>query len=258
VSRAGSHDADAGAVAIVTGAGGGIGAAVCHRLALSGRSVVAVDVDPQAAARTCDEISAAGARCVAVPADVTEAADVQRVIRTAVDRFGSLDTVVNAAGVEGVVRPLSEYPDDVFDQVMRVNTRGVFLMMKHALPALRGSSRAGIVNIASTSGIRGRAHLAAYVASKHAVVGLTRTAALERPTTGVRVNAVLPGPIETRMIRALEADARDHLGIGIGRATTVSYGQPADVAHVVEFLASAAARHVNGATWVVDDATTAA
>ncbi|MFG1625816.1 SDR family NAD(P)-dependent oxidoreductase [Kribbella sp. NPDC049227] len=236
----------AGAVAIVTGAGGGIGAAVCHRLTLSGWSVVAVDIDPDAVACTGD-------RCLSLRADVTDTADVQHMITRTVSELGSLDTVVNAAGVEGAVRRLDEYPEDAFDQVMRVNVRGVFLVMKHAFPALRGSKRASIVNIASTSGIRGRANLAAYVASKHAVVGLTRTAALERPTSGVRVNAVLPGPIDTRMIHAIES-----AGTGIDRAGPASMGQPEDVAHVVEFLASAASRHVNGATWVVDDATTAA
>ncbi|MGP1615608.1 MAG: SDR family NAD(P)-dependent oxidoreductase, partial [Pollutimonas bauzanensis] len=169
-------------------------------------------------------------------------------------RLGPITAFSNNAGIEGVVAPIHLYPDEVFDRLFQVNAKGVFLGLKHMLARMMPRGEGAIVNTASTSSIRGRAGLAGYVATKHAVLGLTRVAALDVAGTGVRVNAVLPGPVETRMIRALDKQA-GHLG-GIRRAGASAYANPEDVASVIAFLLSAQAAHVNGAAWVVDDAVT--
>lgn len=245
--------------AVVTGAGGGIGRAICLRLAGAGWQVVASDIHGEAAGETAAMCREAGGQGVAHAADVGDEASVIALIRFAQAQGAGLRAFVNNAGIEGVVAPLAEYPVDMFDAVMRVNTRGVFLCMRHALRAMADGG--AIVNVASTSAVRGRARLAAYVASKHAVLGLTRVAALEAAQAGVRVNAVLPGPIRTRMIAALDRMATQGAvgtDAGIVRATPAAYGTPEDVAGVVAYLLGDDACHVNGAAWVVDAGSTVA
>lgn len=242
-------------VAIVTGAGGGIGAAVCARLAAGGWAVVLAD-------RSAGTTAEAEARCRALDApadtfagDVTDADYVRELVAFALRRHGRLDAFVGNAGIAGQVKPLADYPDDAFDLVMNVNVRGMFLCLKHAMPALR--ERGGsFVATASTSAIRGRANLSAYVASKHAVLGLVRSAALECMGSGVRVNAVLPGPIQTPMIDAINDMAAQHGGVA--RAAHAAYGRPEDVANTVAFLLSPDASHMNGAALVVDAGSTVA
>ena len=147
-------------------------------------------------------------------------------------------------------------PDDVFDRLLQVNVKGVFLGLKYVLARMIPRGWGAIVNTASTSAIRGRAGLSGYVASKHAVLGLTRTAALEVAGTRIRVNAILPGPIESRMIRELD-DQASRNAQDFKRAGAARYGKPENIADVVAFLASDGAAHVNGAAWVVDDGITA-
>ncbi|MGU3492939.1 SDR family NAD(P)-dependent oxidoreductase [Xanthobacteraceae bacterium A53D] len=237
-------------VALVTGAGGGIGRAIALHLAATGHDVAAVDRDRAAAEETARQVAAAGREALALAADVTVAAEVERFVAETEDRLGPIAAFANNAGIEGVVAPIFDYPDDMFDQVMAVNVRGTFLGLKHVLARMRARGTGAVVNTASTSSVRGRPALAGYVASKHAVLGLTRVAALDMAGTRVRVNAVLPGPIDTRMIHALDAQAQ--AAGGIRRAGTAAYGQAADVASVVGFLLSDAAAHVNGAAWTVD------
>lgn len=188
---------------------------------------------------------------------MTDREEVEALVREVADRHG-LGALVNNVGVEGAVRPLEAYPEDVFERVMRTNVHSVFLGLRAALPYLKERGSGAVVNTASTSGIRGRANLAGYVASKHAVVGLTKVAALEVAGTGVRVNAVLPGPIETRMIRAINEETQALTGTGVNRAATVPYGRVDDVAAAVAHLVSPDARHLNGAEYVVDGGGTVA
>jgi NAD(P)-dependent dehydrogenase (short-subunit alcohol dehydrogenase family) len=244
-------------VALVTGAGGGIGRAIALRLAAD-HDLALLDRDESSGSETSRMVEARGRRAVFLRADMAVAAQVVAAVAEAEARLGPIDAFANNAGIEGVVAPVHLYPDDVFDQLMAVNVRGVFLGLKHVLARMLPRGRGTIVNTASTSAIRGRAGLSAYVASKHAVLGLTRSAALDVAGTGIRVNAVLPGPIETRMIRSLDAQARQGGEGAIRRSGAAPYGGPEDVAGVVAFLMSDAAAHVNGAAWTVDAAATVA
>ncbi|WP_431201209.1 SDR family NAD(P)-dependent oxidoreductase [Bradyrhizobium betae] len=244
-------------VALVTGGGGDIGRAIALRLARMSDAVAIVDRDEAAANAVARLVEDGGGKALAISADVASARDTAAFIETVEARLGPIGIFANNAGIEGVVAPLHQYPDDTFDRVLQVNVKGVFLGLKHVLARMIPRGAGTIVNTASTSAIRGRAGLAGYVASKHAVLGLTRTAALEVGGTKIRVNAVLPGPIESRMIRELEGQSRDN-AVALRRNGAAAHGRPQDVANIVAFLASDEAAHVNGAAWVVDGGMTVA
>lgn len=243
-------------VALVTGGGGDIGCAIALRLARNCRAVAIVDIDQAAAEQTAHLVQAAGCKAMAIRADVSSPQQSAGFVDTVEAGLGPIGIFANNAGIEGVVVPLHEYPDDVFDRLMQVNVKGVFLGLKYVLARMIPRGWGTIVNTASTSAIRGRAGLSGYVASKHAVLGLTRTAALEVAGTRIRVNAILPGPIESRMIRELN-DQASRNAQDFKRAGSARYGKPENIADVVAFLASEGAAHVNGAAWVVDDGITA-
>jgi NAD(P)-dependent dehydrogenase (short-subunit alcohol dehydrogenase family) len=225
------------------------------RLAQGGADIAIVDIDADQGEETARLVEGLGRRAIFIRADVSEEEEVRAYIGAAEARLGPMTAFVNNAGIEGVIAPIFDYPVKVFDKLLAVNTRGVFLGLKYALAQMRGHGRGAVVNIASTSSIRGRAGLAGYVAAKHAVLGLTRVAALDMAGTGIRVNALLPGPIDTRMIHALDEQARE-AGKPVQRTGRSDYGSPEDVAHVAAFLLSDNARHVNGAAWTVDAAST--
>jgi NAD(P)-dependent dehydrogenase (short-subunit alcohol dehydrogenase family) len=243
-------------VALVTGGGGDIGRAIALRLGRMSRAVAIVDIDQAAAEQTAHLVEAVGCKAMAIRADVSSPQQSAGFVDTVEAGLGPIGIFANNAGIEGVVVPLHEYPDDVFDRLMQVNVKGVFLGLKYVLARMIPRGWGTIVNTASTSAIRGRAGLSGYVASKHAVLGLTRTAALEVAGTRIRVNAILPGPIESRMIRELN-DQASRNAQDFKRAGSARYGKPENIADVVAFLASEGASHVNGAAWVVDDGITA-
>jgi NAD(P)-dependent dehydrogenase (short-subunit alcohol dehydrogenase family) len=251
-----------GKVAVITGAGNGIGRAAAIAFAKSGARLVLVDRDAAAGEAAAGVIRQQGGEARFVAADVTRSADVQAYVKAALDAHGRIDCFFNNAGIEGKLAPTAEYDEAVFDAVIGVNLKGVFLGLRHVLPVMLRQRSGAIVNTASVAGLVATPGMSAYVASKHAVIGLTKTAAGEAARAGVRVNAVCPGPVETRMMRSLESqldptdpDAigqRYRAGIPSGRYTT-----PEEIAAVVLFLCSDLAANVNGAQWVVDGGRTA-
>ncbi len=241
----------------MTGAAGGIGRAAAERFGSEGARVVAVDLKDSPLDEAAAAVERCGGEALPVGADVTRAADVQRYVAEAVGRFGGVDVLFNNAGVEGAVASIEHYPEDVFDRVMAVNARGVFLGMKYAIPELRRRGGGAIVNTASVAGLIGEAAVPAYVASKHAVLGLTKCAAASCGPENIRVNAVCPAPIETRMMRALESSlsAEDPAAVKQmleGRIPLGRYGTPDEVAALVAFLCSDEARFINGSTYTID------
>ena len=249
-------------VAIVTGGANGIGHATCLEFAAAGFKVVVVDIDAQAARASCEAIKTQGGDAIWVEADVGQPDHVLRYVKAALDAFGRIDVLFNNAGIAGAQTRLVDYPDDVFERVMRVNVMGTFLGLKHVLPVMVAQGKGAIVNMASVAGTVGAPTMAAYSASKHAIIGLTRTAAGEVGRQGIRVNAICPGPIDTALIASLHAginpqDPAAVKAFNVGRNPMGRYGEPAEVAKVVAFLASDAASYVNGVAWLIDGGRTA-
>ena len=246
-----------GKVALITGGANGIGQATAHSFARRGARVVVVDRDETAGEATVHAIQQQGGEARFVAADVTRSTDVQRYVQATLDAYGTIDCFFNNAGIEGRVVPLVDYDEAVFDAVIAVNLKGVFLGLRYVLPVMLRQGRGAVVNTASTAGLVGSPGLSAYVASKHGVLGLTRSAAGEVGAAGVRVNAVCPGPTDTRMIHSLvqqsspgdheAAAARYRASIPLGRYATVD-----EVADVVLFLCSDMASSVTAAHFVVD------
>lgn len=245
-----------GKVAVITGAGGGIGRATAALLASRGARVVL-------AGRTRATLEAAAEalgpeRCAVVQADVSRPEDNQRIIETATARFGGLDVFIANAGIGPPTCSIADLPVESFDEVMAVNVRGVFLGLKCAIPALRARGKGAIVVVSSIGGLKARGSgNAVYVASKHAELGLVKTAALECAPYGIRVNSVLPGPTDTPMIRELEA-ARSREAEGEGRTTILRgmplarYGEPDEIARLIAFLASDEASFCTGGVYTAD------
>ena len=247
-------------VAIVTGAAGGIGSAIATAFAREGAALCLVDRDE---AGLADRVARLGAeRCCACAADISDPEDVARATATAVDRYGRLDILISNAGIEGRVLPVTESPIEDFDRVMAVNVRGVFLTLREAMPAMQRRGGGSIVITSSIAGLRGFAGLSAYSASKHAVLGLMRCAALEGAPHGIRVNTIHPSPIETRMMRAIEEGAApgaaDAAKAGFAaRIPAGRYGTPEEVAALALFLASDESGFCSGGAYSVDGAMSA-
>jgi NAD(P)-dependent dehydrogenase (short-subunit alcohol dehydrogenase family) len=250
-----------GRVAVVTGAAGHIGSATIRLLAERGARIVAVDRREQDLQTAIKDLPAS-AQALAIAADVSCEDDVADYVGAAVAKFGTIDVFHNNAGIEGDVAPITHYSLETFRRVLDVNVVGVFLGMKHVLPVMLGQNKGSIINTASIAGLIGSAKIAAYSASKHAVIGLTRTAALECAATGVRVNCVCPGMIDSRMLSAIIA-GRNPGNTPVPNARIVEpiparrLGQPSEVASIVAFLASDEASYVSGAAYTVDGARTA-
>lgn len=246
-----------GKVVLITGGGGGIGRAAAETFATAGAKVVIIDISAELGEEAVEHLQQKGGEALFIKADVSSSADVANYVRVAVDRFGRIDVFVNNAAWEGVVQSLVDYPEDVFDKVIGINVRGVFLGLKHVLPIMYAQGGGVIVNTSSIAGHVGSPGLIAYTASKHAVLGMTKTAALECAKFGVRVNAVSPGAVDTRMLRSLAqlkqpeeaAEAMQKYAVDSpnGRLAT-----PQEIANVVLFLASDLSTHISGQSFRVD------
>lgn len=254
-----------GQVALVTGGGSGIGRAAAVALAAGGARVVAADVGDDGAQETVALIRAAGGEGLAVVADVTSVSDCEAAVHTAVASFGGLDLAVNAAGVGGVEARTAEYPEDDWHRTLAVNLTGVWNAMRAELPALvaraaaggDGSRGAALVNVASVAGLRGFPMHAAYAASKHAVVGLTRTAALEYVRRGVRVNALCPGFTRTPMVDRMTGATAEGEAALAARIPLRRLGTVEELGAAAAYLCAAESAFMIGHALVLDGGITA-
>lgn len=246
-----------GRVTIITGAGGGIGRASALEFAGEGAPLVLADLDQAALEETRAQVEAAGGSCIAQETDVTSSAQFARLAELALERFGRIDVLMNNAGIISGSQTIVEQDEDRFDQIMAVNVKGVFLGMKAVLPMMQAQRSGVVVNVSSVCGFKAYATFAAYTASKHAVIGLTRTAAAEMAPHGVRVNALCPGCTDTSMWPDIANDVNPDDPQGVladfrGEIPLGRFGDPAEQAKVACFLASDAASFITGETLLAD------
>jgi len=242
-------------VSIITGGAAGIGLATAKRLVADGARVMLVDVQAEQLSAAVESLgSDVAASCVA---DVTNEEQVQEYVDETLNRFGRVDVLFNNAGIEGAVNYLLDYPVEMFDKVMAINVRGVWLGMRCVIPAMLKSGGGSIICTSSLAGLKGAKKASAYIASKHAVVGLVKSIATEYASKNIRINAINPGPISTRMIQALETGlapdqaevARKHMESSVPMRR---YGAPEEVANLVAFLASEESSYCTGTCFSVD------
>lgn len=238
-----------GKVAIITGASRGIGASTARIFAEAGATVVLAARDEQSLVSVAKDIDAAGGHALVVPTDVGDPAAVERLVERAVAEFGRLDAAFNNAGDGYMPTPLADVAVEDFDRVVGVNLRGAFVSMKYEIPAMIDSGGGSIVNMTSTAGLRGWQGIGGYVASKHGIVGLTRSSALDYAPRGIRINAVAPGPILTDRIRALSEEQRTPI---VQAVPMQRIGLPAEVATTVAWLCSDEAAFITGAVIPID------
>jgi NAD(P)-dependent dehydrogenase (short-subunit alcohol dehydrogenase family) len=244
-------------VALVTGAASGIGLATATAFAESGASVVLADMDIAAANAAAQTLAAAGHNAIAVRCNVAEESDAAAMVDKAVSTFGHLDIAFNNAGLHVPVVNTADAQAKDFDLAIAVNLRGVWNCMKHELRQMRAQGSGVVVNCSSNSGLAGLANLGAYTASKHGVIGLTKSAALEYAPMGIRINAVCPGPVETPMVKKALTTAPEHMTAVIREIPLGRLGQSEEVAGAVLWLCSPLAGFVVGHALAVDGGFTA-
>lgn len=241
-------------VVLITGAGAGIGLAAAQLLAEQGASVVLVDLHE---ATLRDAVHAIGPRASYVVADVSEQASMRQAVDSTAERHGGIDVFIANAGIEGAVTGIVDYPLEQFERVMAVNVRGVLLGIQCVVPFMRQRGGGSIIITSSGAGTHGMPKMAAYSASKHAVIGLMRSAAIELAKDKIRVNTVNPGPVETRMMRSIEENlapgSAEKIKQRFEHATPLKrYAAPEEIAQMMVFLASDASSYCTGAIYAVD------
>lgn len=245
-----------GKVAIITGGAGGIGKETAIRFLKEGAKVSLVDLSEESLSKVKEELNSYG-ELITVQADVTKEEDVKNYVQETTEQFGKIDILFNNAGITGKKTSLIETPVEAFDNVLAINTRGVFLGLKHVLPVMIKQENGSVINTSSVDGLRGSPELAPYAASKHAVVGLTKTAALEVADKNIRINSIHPSPVDTEMMRKIEAAANPDnpeavkgdysKAIPLGR-----YADSSDLASLVLFLASDDSKFITGSQYRID------
>ncbi len=241
-----------GKVALVTGGAAGIGAATARALAEEGAAVLVADVQDERGAALVRELIEAGARAAYQRCDVTDDAAVAAMVERAVGAFGRLDVAFNNAGIEGEPAPTADCTEENWDRTLAVNLTGVWRCMRHEIPRMLEAGGGSIINCASVAGLVGFPNICAYVAAKHGLVGLTRTAALDYAAAGIRVNAVCPGVIETEMIERFTHGDPDAVAGLVASEPVGRMGRPEEVAGAVVWLASDHASFVTGQAIAVD------
>ncbi len=240
-----------GKVALITGGSGGIGKVTAEKFLQEGANVALVDLFPEPLAEIKAELEKIG-EVITIQADVSKEEDVENYVRETMNHYGKIDVFLNNAGIEGKVAPIEVQKVEDFDQVIAVNVRGVFLGLKHVIPVMKKQGFGSVINMSSVAGLSGSPGVTPYIASKHAVVGLTKATAVEVAGDNVRVNSIHPSPVNTRMMRSLEA------GMGVEEADLAQtiplgrYGEAIDIANVALFLASDESSFVSGSQYRVD------
>jgi NAD(P)-dependent dehydrogenase (short-subunit alcohol dehydrogenase family) len=240
-------------VAIITGGAGSLGKTTAKLFLDEGAKVLLVDISESELEEIVSELGHKNvAYCVA---DVSKAVDVERYVHEAVKLFGKIDIFFNNAGIEGVVKPIIEYPEEVFDKVIAINVKGIWLGNKYVLPNMNEGG--SIILSSSVAGLLGFANLSAYVTSKHAVLGIMRATAIEAASLKIRVNSIHPSPVNNRMMRSIEEGASAGHGEEVKKQFEASiplkrYAEPIEIAQLVLFLASDESQFITGTTQVID------
>jgi NAD(P)-dependent dehydrogenase (short-subunit alcohol dehydrogenase family) len=241
-----------GKVAFVTGAANGIGRAAALAFARQGASVVVTDVSEQNNQETARMIQELGGQALAVRCDVSRAEDIQRALNATIETFGRLDFAFNNAGVEYTIKPAADVTEEEWDRIIDIDLRGVFLCMKYEIPLMLKQGGGAIVNTSSGAGVKGFKGGAAYVAAKHGVVGLTKSAALDYAPSNIRINAVCPGIIDTPMMDRFSGGTAEGPEAVIAQEPVERMGTPEEIGAAVIWLCSDAASFVVGSAMVVD------
>jgi NAD(P)-dependent dehydrogenase (short-subunit alcohol dehydrogenase family) len=240
-------------IAVITGGSGSIGKTTAKLFLEAGAKVMLVDLSEETLKKTVQELNSEQVKyCVA---DVSKSKEVDHYIAETVKQFGKIDVFFNNAGIEGVVQPIVDYPEEIFDKVIAVNVKGIWLGNKYALPQMNDGG--SIILTSSVAGVLGFAGLGAYVTSKHAVVGIMRTSAIEAAPRKIRVNSVHPSPVNNRMMRAIEEGASAGDGAAVQKQFEATiplgrYAEPIEIAKLVLFLASDDSQFITGTTQIID------
>lgn len=240
-------------VAIITGGAGSIGKITAKLFLEEGAKVMLVDLTEEALIKAVQELNHEHLKfCIA---DVTDSKQVEQYVKETLSQFGRIDIFFNNAGIEGVVKPMITYPEEIFDKVIAVNVKGTWLGNKYVIPQMNDGG--SVILTSSVAGLSGFAGLGAYVTSKHAVVGIMRTAAIELAPRKIRVNSIHPSPVNNRMMRSIEEGAMAGHGDEVKKKFEASipmgrYAEPIEIARLVLFLASADSEFITGTTQVID------
>lgn len=244
-------------VVVITGASGGIGSATVKLFAQEGANVVLIGTNQEKLEKTAKDLSLEEEKYMLMQVDVSKESDVIKFVEETMNRFGKIDVFFNNAGIEGKFQMISDTTSDNLDKVLDVNVKGVYYGLKHVMPVMVKQKNGSIINTASVAGFIGSPGMAPYVASKHAVIGITKTAALECAETGVRVNAVCPAPVNTRMMRSIESvinpdNPEEAKGQFAEMVPIKRYAEPEEIAQLVLFLASDKSSYITGASYRID------